>query len=254
MITQAIYTNLEILQHFGGKKLWKEWGCLCVNCNTVSTSNVICICRLEMSDVMRREVAEHKQEGPESKQLPTELLTFPAMPLFQPETLSPFLWFEIPSGICWGTTGNGSDHQVLFLVGFPTPAKGAEWVFLRADSPALALWRWCRLSCAFYSQKGLCPRRSCPVVVAPIIVWPVTWSDISITNFFSYEEQYFAITTKVAKNASAKNSNGQLWLCVYKTQILVDYKIQFVFSWDLGLDLWVSVLLIRDIQHGLSVL
>lgn len=83
MITQTIHTNLEILQHFGKNNYEKNERLTSVlTAAQFPTSNVICVCRLEMSDVMRREISEHKQEGPESKKLPTELITFPAMPLF----------------------------------------------------------------------------------------------------------------------------------------------------------------------------
>lgn len=113
-------------------------------------------------------------------------------------------------------------------------------------------------------QIGLCPGRACPTAVVPIRVLPVEQSicDISTTHFFSYEEQHFTTTTREAKNALArkqlKNFNGQLCLCMYETQILVDYKCDLYFHgiWAIlcSPDLSVSILLSGDIQHGLSVL
>lgn len=81
-MTQTISTNTEILQHFGKNNYEKNEHGSALNTAQFPPSNVICICKLEMSDVMRREIAEHKQEGLKSKVLPTELITFPAIPLF----------------------------------------------------------------------------------------------------------------------------------------------------------------------------
>lgn len=74
--------KLEVLQHFGKSNNEKNE---CVSALTTAQFplyNIISNCKLRMSDMMRREMSEHKQQGPASKKLPIELISFPAMPLF----------------------------------------------------------------------------------------------------------------------------------------------------------------------------
>lgn len=147
--------------------------------------------------------------------------------------------------------------------GVSAGARGAGWVFWGAES---LLWsrRWRRWACAGCCRWGcaqpepvlprLCPAQPC----------------LSHTGHFwlhhnqspSCKEQSFATSSRAAKNSSGRkclgNSNGQLGLCESETPALVDHKSDLYFHriWATSRspDLWVSILLSRDIQHGLSVL